>query len=177
MAKTTVKLTVIGLALLSLTGCSTLGKHKNQNNGQGAEVSDANGVSSTGLGDETSFAKGRKSPTTDIANQTYYFDFDQSELRGADKRSIDAQARYLADHPNAKVVLDGNTDPRGSREYNMALGMRRSLSVADVLKLEGASNNQVRTNSYGAEKLASEGTTEEDYQLDRRVELKYEDKG
>lgn len=180
MKKVTTKFTVLALALLSLTACSTMNKHKNTNgtNG-GAEVTDACDASSSGLGSSSSFSgdsAGRASKMQ-VGNQVYYFDFDRSDVQAADRQSVVVQARYLADHPNAKVVLEGNTDPRGSREYNIALGMRRALSVADVLKLEGAGNNQIRTVSYGAEKLASQGTSDEDYQQDRRVELKYEDKG
>lgn len=181
MKKVTTRLTVLAFALLSVTACSTMNKHKNTGNANGsAEVTDASDTTCSGLGSSSSFSgdcAGGKASKLQVGNQVYYFDFDRSDLRADDRQSAVVQARYLADHPNSKVVLEGNTDPRGSREYNIALGMRRALSVADVLKLEGASNNQIRTVSYGAEKLASQGTSDEDYQQDRRVELKYEDKG
>lgn len=173
----TLKFLFVTTGLLALSACSTFGKKSDD---MGAEVSDANndaGAYSSGVGERANFAGEGSAQGMQVGNQTYYFDFDRSEVHESDRSSIGVQSRYLAEHSNAKVVLEGHTDPRGSREYNIALGERRALSVANTLKLDGVSKAQVRTVSYGAEKPAAQGTTEEDYQQDRRVHLKYEDKG
>ncbi|CAM4410285.1 MAG: Peptidoglycan-associated lipoprotein [Legionellaceae bacterium] len=109
--------------------------------------------------------------TLKVENQTYYFDFDKSDIQDIDRGSLEVQAKYLASHPSAKVLLEGHTDPRGSREYNIALGERRAKAVASALKLLGVEEAQIRIVSYGAEKLAAQGHSDEDYQLDRRVNL------
>lgn len=157
-----------------LVGCTTV----NDPGAKGAAVSNGQGVEASGLGSDDNFGSsdGRRSCTLKVENQTYYFDYDSSSIHPEDKPSVDVQGQYLANHPGARVRVEGNTDPRGSREYNIALGERRAKSVADMLKLEGATCDQVKIVSYGAEKLASPGHTEEDYELDRRVNLVYEAK-
>ena len=79
-------------------------------------------------------------------------------------------------HASARVILEGHTDPRGSREYNVALGERRANAVAEFMKEKGVNPEQIRVVSYGAQRLAAPGRTESDYQLDRRVVLVYSQK-
>jgi peptidoglycan-associated lipoprotein len=164
---------VIGFSLFALVGCASTDTDGSGSAGNGADSS-----ASSGLGDEGSYGRnGRNTPCLKkVSNQTYYFDFDKSEVRGEDRECLEVQGRYLAENPKAKVLLEGHTDPRGSREYNIALGERRADAVADVLKLLGVAPSQIRVVSYGAEKVASNGSTDEDYQLDRRVNLIYESK-
>lgn len=100
---------------------------------------------------------------------TYYFDFDRSDVREEDKPRVFASANYLMSHTNKRVIVEGHTDPRGSREYNVALAERRANSVADLLKSKGTNPGQIRVVSYGAERLASPGHSEQDFQLDRRA--------
>ncbi len=108
-------------------------------------------------------------------NQTYYFSFNSSGLtRQADSAAIIAQAKYLAAHPNAKVRLEGNTDNRGSREYNIGLGWHRDQSVESILLQHGASKNQIKMVSYGKERAAVFGDNEAAWRLNRRVNLVYE---
>lgn len=172
---------VLILGLLSVAGCSTTGSGAAVGEGSAGKVSDASGVASTGLGSDTGFAdgaegRGSRANAMKVGDQTYYFAFNESAIRADDRPSIEVQARYLAAHSSAKVLLEGNTDPRGSREYNVALGERRANAVADVLMELGVQKSQIRVVSYGAEKLASQGTTDEDYQRDRRTHLVYEAK-
>lgn len=165
---------IIGFGLLALVGCASTGSDaEGTANGAGTDSS-----AGSGLGDENSFGRhGRGTPCLkEVSNQTYYFDFDKSEVRGDDRTCIEVQGKYLSENPKAKIRLEGHTDPRGSREYNIALGERRADAVADVLKLLGVAPSQIRVVSYGAEKLASNGMSEDDYQLDRRVNLVYESK-
>lgn len=170
-----IQVILIGSSILTLAACSS---HKHRDT---AAINDANSsysseeAQSAGLGEESSFG----SQEDNVAGQraasqrTYYFDFDSSNVRASDKPAISANARYLTTHQSAKVMLEGHTDPRGSREYNIGLGERRAKSVAEMLIADGVSPTQIRVVSYGAEKLASPGHSESDYQQDRRVVLVY----
>ncbi len=106
-------------------------------------------------------------------NQTYYFAFDSDNIHGAYMPSIAAQGRYLSSHRNARIRLEGNTDARGSREYNVGLGERRADAVAQILEQNGASSKQIYVVSYGEEKPAMSGSSPRAYQLNRRVNLLY----
>jgi peptidoglycan-associated lipoprotein len=107
------------------------------------------------------------------SNQVYYFAFNQSVVSTGDVRAATVQANYLVQHPQAKVRLEGNTDDRGSREYNVALGWRRANAVKQVLLQQGVKPNQITTVSYGKEHPAVAGNNEHTWSLNRRVELIY----
>lgn len=163
----------LAILVSGLVGCTTV---NDPGAGKGASAGQA-GVETAGLGSDDGFGGGGRSGCTlKVEDQTYYFDFDSDNVHSEDMASVHVQGHYLASHPSAHVVLEGNTDPRGSREYNVALGERRAKSVANILKLDGATADQIRIVSYGAEKLASPGHTEEAYAMDRRVNLVYEAK-
>lgn len=161
----------VTMMCIGLFACSTAGNHRGGN----GNSYDEDGIQSSGIGSERGFG-GKGNALRPGCNQIYYFDFDNSDVRDCDRESIEIQARYLSSHPRAKVRVEGNTDNRGSREYNIALGERRANSVAELLKLNGADRSQIKIVSYGAEKPVAFGDTEEDYQLNRRVELVYEKK-
>lgn len=112
-------------------------------------------------------------PDSPLANKVFYFKFDSDEIQADDRPSIEAHGDYLAKHPNTKVSLEGHTDERGSREYNLALGERRANAVRRLLLLMGASEEQVKVVSYGEERPAVEGHDEGAWQLNRRVEIIY----
>ena len=156
---------VIACGILSLASCATTKRNA-------AGVSDSNGAYTSGIGEGSSFNDGL-SPSQRLAKHIYYFDYDRSEIRNIDKPAILANADYVIAHSNAKILLEGHTDPRGSREYNVALGERRAKAVAEMMKSRGVNPNQIRVISYGAERLAVPGHGEEAYQQDRRVVLVY----
>lgn len=108
-----------------------------------------------------------------ISKRTYYFDFDSNVIHSEDKPAMTANAEYLISHPGTKIILEGHTDPRGSREYNIGLGERRAKAIAEYLSSKGVGRSQIRIVSYGAQKLAGNGHTESDYQLDRRGVVVY----
>ncbi len=112
-------------------------------------------------------------PLTAPSNQVYYFAYDRSTVDPADLKAISIQAGYLATHKDAKVRLEGHTDDRGSREYNVALGYRRDQAVARVLKQQGVNANQITSVSYGKERPAVTGSDESSRSLNRRVVLVY----
>lgn len=163
---------LLGSCVCLLTSCAAWKSDKDQAN---AAVVDGNStVQPTGLGEDSSVQGGTMaSRDQDLTKRTYFFDYDKSEVRDEDRPAIEANADYLVNHPSAKALLEGHTDPRGSREYNIALGERRSKAISSILKTKGVNESQIRQISYGSEKLASNGRTDADYQQDRRGVLVY----
>lgn len=107
----------------------------------------------------------------DLARNVIYFDFDKSDIKPEYADVITAQARNLTTHPNLKVKLEGNTDERGTREYNIGLGERRAQAVRRALMLQGVSQSQLTTVSFGAERPAVEGDDEAAWAKNRRVDM------
>ena len=102
---------------------------------------------------------------------TFYFELDSAELKQEAMRALDVHAQDLKQAGN-RVVLEGHTDERGTREYNLALGERRSAAVQRYLVLQGVSPAQLELVSYGEEKPAAMGSSEEAWAQNRRVELR-----
>jgi len=138
---------------------------------------DGSGVHSRGLGNMHRFGAqeaGEEYTTKAPHNQVYLFAFDNSQFADKYEESLNAQARYLVSHPNARILLAGHTDERGSREYNVALGERRANAVRNKLRLAGVASRQIRVVSYGKERPASHGHDDNAHRQNRRVELIYE---
>jgi peptidoglycan-associated lipoprotein len=154
--------------LIGLTACSST-KHGDTNGADGGPA----GAQTYGAGDSNGFGTNGMTPEQLLAKRTYYFDYDKSDVRDDEKPAIYANADNLVAHPGAKVLLEGHTDPRGSREYNVALGERRANAVLEILKSKGVNPDQIRVISYGAERPAVAGHTEADFERDRRVVLVY----
>ncbi|MDP3704703.1 MAG: peptidoglycan-associated lipoprotein Pal [Legionellaceae bacterium] len=135
------------------------------------------GLSAHGLGLKGGFAgqeAGEMYTTQAPHNQIYLFSYNDSALYEKYVPSVNAQADYLKSHPGARVLIAGNTDERGSREYNVALGERRANTVADIIRMAGVSRQQIRVVSYGKERPANLGHDESAHAQNRRVELTYE---
>jgi peptidoglycan-associated lipoprotein len=111
-----------------------------------------------------------------IGDQTYHFALDSYVVHHGDLASIKAQCDYLVAHPDAKVRIAGNTDERGSREYNVALGWRRAQAVANIMQRQGVAPNQIDIISYGEEKPVAFGHDEDSWWQNRRDDLTYEEK-
>lgn len=107
------------------------------------------------------------------SNQTYYFSFADSSVKQSDMDALLAQANFLAAHPNASVRLEGNTDNRGSREYNIGLGWRRDQSVARIMEQQGVRPKQIQMVSYGKQNPAVAQNNERAWALNRRVVMIY----
>lgn len=112
-------------------------------------------------------------PANPLSTRTIYFEFDSSRIQSRFADAIAAHARYLAEHPDIRLRLEGHTDERGTREYNVALGERRAESVEKALVLGGAQASQLTTLSFGEERPAELGSSEAAYAKNRRVELIY----
>jgi peptidoglycan-associated lipoprotein len=108
-----------------------------------------------------------------LAKTTVYFDFDSSEIKMEYAALVAAHGKRLAADHGLKVRLEGHTDERGSAEYNVALGERRAQAVKRALLLQGATEGQLTTVSYGEERPAAEGHDEAAWSQNRRVEIAY----
>jgi len=108
-----------------------------------------------------------------VALKIVYFDFDKYDVKPQYRSVVEAHAGYLRNRPAGKVVIEGHTDSRGGREYNLALGQRRAESVQRALTQLGVPGERIEAVSWGIEKPASLETTEEGYQLNRRAEFSY----
>lgn len=102
-----------------------------------------------------------------------YFDYDSYTLKADYQSLVESHARFIKASPARKVMLEGHTDDRGGREYNLALGQKRAEAVSRALGLLGVSSAQIEAVSFGKEKPAVTGHTEDAYAQNRRVELSY----
>jgi peptidoglycan-associated lipoprotein len=165
---------IIALALVALlAGCSTAAKK-----GGGADVEDhsmgAGGVETSGAAGTSSYAGASLTdPSSPLSRRVIYFDYDSDAIQSQDQELIAAHASYLSAHPQQMVTLEGNTDERGSPEYNIGLGDRRAQAVKRAFELQGVGAQQITVVSYGEEKPAAEGHSEAAYRLNRRVEIVY----
>ncbi len=114
-----------------------------------------------------------KDPNNILSKRSIYFEFDSFVVEDKYKPLIEAHARYLSANKGAKVTLQGNTDERGSREYNIALGQKRADAVKRVMTLMGVPDVVIETVSFGKEKPRREGHDEEAWAENRRVDIVY----
>jgi len=115
-----------------------------------------------------------KDPNNILSKRSIYFDFDKDEVKTEFRPLVEAHAKYLKEHSEAKIALQGNADERGSREYNLALGQRRSVAVKKVMNLLGAPDKQIETVSYGEEKPRCSEKNEACWSQNRRADIVYE---
>jgi peptidoglycan-associated lipoprotein len=111
---------------------------------------------------------------SNIANRVIYFEYDSAKISDDSLSMIEAHGNFIASNGNVSARLEGNTDERGTREHNIALGDRRAQSVRRLLMFQGASADQLETISYGEERPAVLGHTEDAWAKNRRVEIVYE---
>ncbi|AQW67743.1 UNVERIFIED_ORG: peptidoglycan-associated lipoprotein [Pseudomonas parafulva] len=159
------KFAALALAMAVAVGCSSKG---GDNAGEGAGAVDPN----AGYGANTGAVDGSLSEEAALrAITTFYFEYDSSDLKPEAMRALDVHAKDLKANGN-RVVLEGNTDERGTREYNMALGERRAKAVQRYLVLQGVSPAQLEVVSYGEERPVATGNDEQSWAQNRRVELR-----
>jgi len=113
-------------------------------------------------------------PNSPLSKRSIYFDFDSFSIKDEFRGVIEAHAKYLVANKTRKVVVQGNTDERGSREYNLALGQKRSEAVRRALTSLGVSDSQIEAVSLGEEKPKSTGTDESSLAENRRADLAYQ---
>ena len=140
----------------------------------GAGSADSSGLgadASAGAGTTAALTPQQQALAAIQQKNVVYFDYDSSEIRSEYVPLVAAHAQYLVKYPTARVRLEGHTDERGSREYNIGLGERRAQTVRRALLAQGVAEAQIATVSYGEERPAVEGADEAAYGQNRRVEL------
>ena len=163
--------------LLALSGCSSTQERAP------AAVEDAggagtSGANTTGVDQSASFSGDPlDDPSSPLSRRVIYFEFNSAEVAPEDRAIVSAHAEYLASHPQAQVTLEGHADERGTREYNIALGERRALTVRGLMSVLGATPDQLSNVSYGEERPVDEGHTEAAWSQNRRVEIVYRSRG
>ncbi|MFS0826133.1 peptidoglycan-associated lipoprotein Pal [Pseudomonas sp. MLB6B] len=161
------KFAALALAMAVAVGCSSKGGD-NAGEGSNAGAVDPN----AGYGANTGAVDGSLSEEAALrAITTFYFEYDSSDLKPEAMRALDVHAKDLKSN-GSRVVLEGNTDERGTREYNMALGERRAKAVQRYLVLQGVSPAQLELVSYGEERPVATGNDEQSWAQNRRVELR-----
>lgn len=171
-----ISMSIVAGCMLGLAACSST-------RGGNAPVTDANGGGPGGA--DGAYAQGADGGagfgstancnvphTSGFQTSSYYFDFNSNDIHPQDMSSIQSLAQSIATS-HSSIRVTGNTDDRGSREYNMALGWRRANTVSSALQQYGVSKSQITTNSNGAEKPIAYGANEADYQCNRRDDVLY----
>jgi peptidoglycan-associated lipoprotein len=114
-----------------------------------------------------------KDPNNILSRRSVYFDYDKFDVKDEYRKLVEAHAKFLKDNPSAKMLIQGNADDRGSREYNVGLGQRRSDSVKKMLILLGAREDQIEAVSLGEEKPACSEHSEDCWAKNRRDDMLY----
>ena len=114
-----------------------------------------------------------KDPGSILSKRSIYFDFDSNVVKDEFRPVVAAHAKYLGQNRNTRVRIEGNTDERGSREYNLALGQRRADAVREMMQVLGASAGQIETVSFGEEKPRAQGGDEGSWAENRRADIRY----
>ena len=112
--------------------------------------------------------------TSNLAQRSIYFDYDSFSVKEDYKPVVQAHAKFLVENPTSKAYLQGHTDERGSREYNLALGQKRADAVRRIMSVLGVKDNQIESVSYGEEKPKNGGHDESAYAQNRRADIVYQ---
>ena len=137
----------------------------------GSEGLDATGGSGSNLsfaGDNQSDAYKREHGRSSPEMRPIYFEFDQSSIRSDQIPSMEHNGSYLKSNPTRSVLVEGNTDDRGTNEYNLALGERRAVAARNYLVEFGIEESRIRTVSYGEERPLFTGQSEDEFAHNRR---------
>lgn len=113
-------------------------------------------------------------PNGELAKRSVYFDFDSYAVKDTYQQLLNAHAHYLNKNKDRRILIQGNTDERGGREYNLALGQKRSEAVRKVLSLLGVSDSQMEAVSFGKEKPKATGSDEAAWAENRRADIVYQ---
>lgn len=172
----TIKMGLMAISLFALVACSST-----SDTDEGAVEDESS--SSSGSSNSNSDARTNPGSTSGQLTQeeiraqnalrqtVFYFDFDVAEFKGEDRETLSFHARDLAANSTKRLRVEGHADERGTREYNLALGERRANSILNYLIVNGASRSQIEVVSYGEERPAQTGQSDNAYSRNRRVEV------
>ena len=141
--------------------------------GAGSGSSDLTGAGSGSGSGRPSYFSQLQDPNSILSKRSVYYEYDSYTVKSEYRELVLSHARFLRDNASASVILQGNTDDRGSREYNLALGQRRADSVRNMMTLAGARDEQIESVSLGEEKPRALGHSESAWSQNRRTDILY----
>ena len=160
---------VFAVALVSALAACHSGTKLNENPTQGAVTTQpsSNAVAPVTV-DELN------NPNSPLAKRSVYFDFDKYDVSSQYTSLLQAHAQYLQAHPQRHILIQGNTDERGTAEYNLALGQKRAQAVLQALEADGVPASQMEAVSLGKEKPMAQGHDEASWAQNRRADIIYQ---
>mgnify|MGYP001809766894 FL=1 len=168
------KLIIPALLTLMVVGCSTT-PVPDENGGAPVESRNGTGVTSVVAGgvDANGLPRELTDPKSKLSQRSIYFDLDKYEVKDEYKDLLAAHAKYLVANRGFKMLIQGNTDERGSREYNLSLGQKRADAVKRSLTLLGAREDQLESVSLGEEKPKNTANDDLAWAENRRADMLY----
>ena len=161
IARRAASLVLLGATALILVACSSV------------KLDDVNGDSGSSGSGGNFASQPWNDPKSPLYERSVYFDFNEYTVQTKYQKTLSAHASYLKANPKQKIIIQGNTDERGTAEYNLALGQRRSDAVRKSLNLMGVSDDQMEAVSFGKEKPKAEGDNEAAWAENRRADIVY----
>lgn len=166
------KYLVVLVAAVALAGCASNGSKNSSEGATPAPVSSTSGMgTNTGMTPAEIAAEQAAALAKSLESNKVYFAFDKTDINADGEAVIANYGKYLVANPTAKVRLEGNTDERGSRAYNMALGERRANAVKSELVTRGVAADQTSVISYGEERPVCREHNEDCWHQNRRVDI------
>jgi peptidoglycan-associated lipoprotein len=160
IARRAATLTLVGVTALFLAACSSV------------KLDDVDSANSGG-GSGNFGSQPWNDPSSPLFQRSVYFDLNEYTVQTKYQKQLSTHASFLKANPQQKIIIQGNTDERGTAEYNLALGQRRSDAVRKSLNLMGVSENQMEAVSFGKEKPKAEGDNEAAWAENRRADIFY----
>ncbi|MEO8676394.1 MAG: peptidoglycan-associated lipoprotein Pal [Casimicrobiaceae bacterium] len=173
---------IAAIAVFTLASCKSTDTQTAapiDDKGTGTTAAVPDGTSTKGVGGTgVTGTAGAMAPHKDPANmlsqkRSVYFDYDQFVIKDEFKATVEAHAKYVQGTRTLRIILQGNTDERGTREYNIALGQKRADAVKKLMMLLGANEIQIETVSFGKEKPRRDGHDDSSWAENRRVDIVY----
>lgn len=171
--KNSMKLSLASVAVaLALTGCGSTG---DKDGGAPVESRDSSGVARVEAGGVQSgkLPAVLTDPSSILSKRSIYFELDRYEVSEQYRSLVNAHAKFLVENRQFKILIQGNTDERGSREYNLSLGQKRADGVKQMMVLLGVNESQIESVSLGEEKPKAEGSNEAAWAENRRADILY----
>lgn len=172
-----IALSIAMTALLAACSSTPTAPIKDPNAGQQTNTSTTTGSEIKTV--DTSSTSGKSmfpeltDPSNVLSQRRVYFDFDSFVVRPDFNEMVQAHAKFLLSHKDVKIILQGNTDNRGTAEYNLALGQKRAEAVSAMLKALGVPDSQIEAVSFGEERPLENGDTDEAWERNRRTDIVY----
>ena len=161
IARRAATLTLVGVTALFLAACSSV------------KLDDVDGANGGASGSGNFGSQPWNDPSSPLFQRSVYFDLNEYTVQTKYQKQLSAHASFLKANPKQKIIIQGNTDERGTAEYNLALGQRRSDAVRKSLNLMGVSESQMEAVSFGKEKPKAEGDNESAWAENRRADIVY----